>query len=225
MSYSVAIEGIDGSGKGTQAAILHDRLSKSGKTSSLISFPRYTETSFGKRVGEFLNGVFGQLDEVPPELVSLLYAGDRLESLSFLKKELEANSVVVFDRFVPSNIAHQGAKLEVFKQDEFVKWIQHVEYEVYKIPRPNQIILLDVPAEYAQSNVLKKQARDYTKQKTDLQESDLNYLATVRDFYLKLANENPSWSVIDSCDANGKLRGIEDIADEIESRVLSKIEA
>ena len=80
MAVIIAIEGIDGSGKGTQAARLHARCQAEGIKTSLIGFPRYDQTLFGKSIGDFLNGRFGELDEVNPFLASLLYAGDRFES-------------------------------------------------------------------------------------------------------------------------------------------------
>ena len=84
MALTVVIEGIDGSGKGTQTERLHERLRQAGKSAALISFPRYTETLFGRVVGEFLNGRFGDLEQVDPFLAALLYAGDRYESRQFL---------------------------------------------------------------------------------------------------------------------------------------------
>ena len=62
MSLLVVIEGIDGSGKGTQSARLRDRLTTRGLRTGLLSFPRYDATFFGQRIGDFLNGRFGQLN-------------------------------------------------------------------------------------------------------------------------------------------------------------------
>src|SRR5580704_15426600 len=107
----IAIEGIDGSGKGTQSRILVERLRQSGRKVELISFPRYEETFFGRLIGSFLNGQFGTLDQVHPVLVSLLFAGDRFESRPKLEKALATCDVVVLDRYVASNVAHQGAKI------------------------------------------------------------------------------------------------------------------
>ena len=107
----VALEGIDGSGKGTQAERLVKRLSESGVAAELISFPRYQDTFFGKVAGSFLHGDFGSLEEVHPFLVSLLFAGDRFESRPLLTAALARCEVVVLDRYVAWNIAHQGLKL------------------------------------------------------------------------------------------------------------------
>src|SRR6478752_4883900 len=101
------MEGIDGSGKGTQAALLQERLNRAGTRTALLSFPRYQETAFGTQIGKFLNAEFGGLDQVHPILASLLFAGDRFESRSLIHQSLADHQIVLCDRYVASNIAHQ----------------------------------------------------------------------------------------------------------------------
>ena len=218
MTLLIAIEGIDGSGKGTQAGKLHQKCQEQGIASSLIGFPRYDQTLFGKSIGDFLNGRFGQLDEVNPFLASLLYAGDRFESRDHIFQMLESSQVVIFDRYIPSNIAHQGAKLSGAERAEFIQWIEQIEYDIYSMPRLDLAILLDLPADYAQKLVAEKQARSYTEKVADLQEADQSYLANVRQVYLQLAEVNPHWQKIDSLHEN-QLRSIEEIGNEIWSHV------
>src|SRR5262249_5138428 len=141
----IDIEGIDGSGKGTQAQKLCDRLNQSGVPSTLISFPRYTKTLFGRAVGEFLDGKFGSLDQVHPFLVSLLFAGDRFESKSVLLDAMRQNSVVVLDRYVPSNVAHQASKREGKARRELEQRILELEFQVFGLPQPDLVLLLDLP--------------------------------------------------------------------------------
>lgn len=102
MAPLIVIEGIDGSGKGTQAQQLTERLAATGRRVRLLSFPRYRETLFGHAIGDFLNGRFGQLNEVHPFLASVLYAADRFESKSVLTDALQQSDVVICDRYVPS---------------------------------------------------------------------------------------------------------------------------
>tara|TARA_R110002124_G_scaffold61485_8_gene168467 strand:- start:3094 stop:3762 length:669 start_codon:yes stop_codon:yes gene_type:complete len=218
----IAIEGIDGSGKGTQAARLHARCQAEGIKTSLIGFPRYDQTLFGKSIGDFLNGRFGELDEVNPFLASLLYAGDRFESRSHILNTIETSDVVIFDRYIPSNVAHQGAKLSGVERSEFIEWIEQIEYAIYKMPRLNLAILLDLPADYAQKLIAEKQARSYTEKVADLQEADQTYLANVREVYLQLAEENQHWQKI-QCLQKETLRSIEEISDEIWSYVSKLI--
>lgn len=220
MTLLIAIEGIDGSGKGTQAERLHKKLKQKGITSSLVGFPRYDQTLFGKSIGDFLNGRFGQLDEVNPFLASLLYAGDRFESRDHILKMIESTQVVIFDRYIPSNIAHQGAKLSDNERTEFIQWIEQIEYQIFGMPRLDLTILLDLPADYAQKLVAEKQARSYTEKVVDLQEADQSYLANVRQVYLHLAEANQHWRKMNSLHEN-QLRSIEEIGDEIWSHVAT----
>ena len=210
----VAIEGIDGSGKGTQAKRLHERLRAEGVRAALIGFPRYSETLFGRAIGDFLNGRFGALDQVDPLLVSLLYAGDRLESRELLRRALADNEVVVLDRYVPSNLAHQGAKRSGAERQRLIEWIEQVEYGIYHLPRADLVILLDVPVETAVRLIGHKQKRDYTDRAADLQEADGTYLAEVRDVYLELSRSRPEWQRLE-CVRGGELRSVEEIGEEI----------
>lgn len=210
----VAIEGIDGSGKGTQAGRLCERLKSSGAAVELLSFPRYTATRFGKAIGEFLNGRFGSLGEVHPMLASLLYAGDRFESRDVLRKSIQTHDVVVLDRYVASNIAHQGAKLQGAEREELTKWVETVEFEIFELPKPDLVILLDLPAATAQTLIAKKSARTYTDKKADLQEADGSYLAQVGEVYRQLAVDGPRWKIV-PCLKGGSLRTIEEIGEEI----------
>lgn len=210
----IAIEGIDGSGKGTQARRLVERLTQSGLKTELISFPRYDETFFGRRVGEFLDGRFGSLAEVHPFLVSLLFAGDRFESRPLLCAALASCDVVVLDRYVASNIAHQGAKLAGAARAALCRSIEHVEYEVFGMPRPDCVVLLDLNVAKAQELVAQKTARTYTDRQADIQEADAQYLGRVRELYLELAARESNWSIV-SCDRPGGLRPIAEITEEL----------
>ena len=214
----IAIEGIDGSGKGTQAKLLHERLLEVGVRSELISFPRYSQTHFGQTIGRFLNGEFGQLDQVDPHLAATLYAADRFESLGMLTDLLATRDVVVSDRYVPSNIAHQGAKRTGEARQQLADWISKVEYGVFGLPQADLVIHLDLPAETAQELIARKSKRDYTDKAADLQEADRDYLSAVRQAYLDLATTEPNWQTIPLLDGD-RLRTIEEIADDIYTRV------
>lgn len=217
MSLLVVIEGIDGSGKGTQSARLRDRLLARGMRASLLSFPRYDSTFFGQRIGDFLNGRFGQLDEVDPFLASLLYAGDRLESKAELNQLLDTSDVLILDRYVPSNIAHQAGKRTGDDRRELANWIEKIEYDLFGLPRPDLVILLDTPAETSQELIAKKAQRTYTTQVADMQEADTGYLSRVRSAYCELAAER-KWSVVSVVNERG-LRSMDEITAEIEQRV------
>jgi dTMP kinase len=218
VSYLVAIEGIDGSGKGTQAQRLLQRLEAEDVPAALLSFPRYEATFFGRAVGEYLNGAFGSLVQVHPFFASLLFAGDRFESRSLLTGALAANDVVVLDRYVASNIAHQAARLDGTGRQRLIEAIEHLEFELYRMPRPDLVVLLDLSVASAQRLIANKPARSYTERTADIQEADADYLTRVRALYLDLACREPNWSVI-SCERHGSLRPVDEIAEEIRDLV------
>lgn len=210
----IALEGIDGSGKGTQAALLHERLQQAGVRTKLLSFPRYRETSFGREIGRFLNGEFGSLDQVHPLLASLLFAGDRYESRDLIQSALSEHDIVICDRYVASNIAHQAAKRTGDERRQLIEWIERLEFDIYQLPQPQLTIWLDAPVATAQELIARKAKRSYTDQKADLQEADGRYLQQVYEIYQLLSANHRDWQRID-CLSGGSIRGSEDIADEI----------
>lgn len=224
MAFLVNIEGIDGSGKGTQAGRLQLRLRERGLKVELISFPRYRETHFGQKVADFLNGRFGALNEVNPFLASLLYAGDRFESKGWLQKLMAENDVVILDRYVPSNMAHQASKLRGAERTELIQWIETIEFGVYGLPRPDISILLDISPSQAQRLIATKAPRDYTDQAADLQESDTSHLAQARATYLELAASQPGWKIVPCLNEIGLSENAVRTPTEIEHDVWNLIE-
>ncbi len=190
---------------------------------SLLSFPRYSATHFGAAIGRFLNGEFGSLDQVDPHLAATLYAADRFESKEMLTQAIAENDVVICDRYVPSNIAHQGGRKTGEARTALQNWISHVEYEVFRLPRADLIVHLDLPAETAQELIARKAARDYTDRKADLQEADRKYLAAVREAYLELSESESGWKMVSLLDGE-KLRSIEEIGDKIAALVVSALD-
>lgn len=210
----IVIEGIDGSGKGTQAKRLHEILTQQGHRCGLLSFPQYDDNFFGARIGDFLNGEFGDLGDLDPFLISLLYAGDRFESREKILAAQAESELLILDRYVPSNLAHQAAKYHGTQRAQLIEWIEKIEYEIFKVPRPSQVILLDTPVETSQNLIARKSQRTYTDQKADLQESDTTYLSEVRNVYLEVAQSQPKWTVVPVV-LDGHLRTIDEIGDDI----------
>jgi len=219
----IALEGIDGSGKGTQAKALADGLAKSGQAVDLLSFPNYTTTFFGHEVGRYLNGEFGGLDSVPIEFAALLYAGDRLELRERIANDLRTGTVVVCDRYTPSNLAHQAGKVTGEDRLRRIAWIEKLEYEVFHLPQPDLVFWLDMPVSQAMALVAKKSARAYTTATYDLHEASRTYLTGVRDVYADLATR-PSWITI-ACQAPAQTapRAIEAITTEILAQVRARL--
>lgn len=217
----IAIEGIDGSGKNTQSKLLVENLKAKGFDVEFMGFPCYAETFFGSEIGLYLNGEFGGLNDIHPKLVSLLYAGDRLEKKSFIEDTIGSGKVLVIDRYVSSNIAHQGAKLEAQERAGLCDWLQKLEFEVYGLPKPSLNILLNMDVKSSTELVLKKDARDYTDKKQDLHESDTTYMDKVAQVYFELSQGNDWYRV--ECIGEQGLRTVADISDEILAQAVAAL--
>lgn len=210
----IAIEGIDGSGKNTQATILAKKLSEQGRKVVLMGFPCYSETFFGKEVGHYLNGDFGGLNDISPKLTSMLYAGDRFEKREHILNYINDGYIVVIDRYVYSNVAHQSAKVFGEERIELQKWIEALEYDVYRLPKPDVNILLSLDVSSSSKLVMMKSTRDYTEKRKDLHEENSSYLSEVSYVYHELARNNDQWEVI-NCLKNNNLRSVDDISNDI----------
>jgi dTMP kinase len=216
----IVLEGIDGSGKRTQLEMIARAFASRGIAFTQVSFPRY-DGFFGKLVARFLNGEFGPLDTVDPHFSALLYAEDRRESRPAMESDLAAGKALLADRYIASNLAHQGARVAPAKRREFLTWLKELEYQVYALPAEDLVIYLRVPAEEAHRLVGEKAKRQYTELRRDLQEADLQHLRAASVVYDELMRQ-PNWVKIECCDAQAKaLRAPE----EIHKEILAAIEA
>jgi dTMP kinase len=210
----IAIEGIDGSGKRTQVALLEQALIVGGNVVYSTGFPQY-DSWFGKMVGQFLNGDFGALDTVDPHFSALLYAGDRFEAKPRLEAALKEGKIVLADRYIGSNLAHQTARVSAAVRPAFISWIEHLEYNIYNLPRETLVLYLQVPPRQAQELVARKSARTYTKDKQDLLEASLGHLQEAAAMYDQLSRR-PNWATIPCFnESRGVMRPEEHIATEI----------
>jgi len=215
----IAVEGIDGSGKQTQVRLLARELESRGHRVLSTGFPHY-DSWFGKMVGQFLNGDFGPLDSVDPHFAALLYAGDRFEGKRPIVAALESGGVVLADRYVGSNLAHQSARTAPEKRAEFRAWIEHLEYNIYQLPKEDLVLYLRLPPHEAQTLVAKKSARKYTHAAHDILESNIRHLQDAAAMYDLLARGS-NWKTIECFDgAKQVIRSPEEISAEILAAVL-----
>jgi len=224
----IALEGIDGSGKRTQIDALALALARRGVAFSQISFPNY-HGFFGKLVGQYLNGAFGPLAAVDPHFSALLYAGDRLEAKPQIEAALASGKTLLADRYIGSNLAHQGARVRRQEREAFLVWLKQLEYGVYALPLEDLVIYLRVPVAQAHGLIGQKSARDYTNMRHDLHEADVAHLEAAAEIYDELARQS-HWLKIDCLDAAaGALRPPaeihEDILAAIETRMSSAVRA
>ena len=157
MGAFIVIEGGDGSGKGTQALELVTRAMQHGYNVLHISFPNYGAPS-AKFIEHYLNGKYGPARDVHPELASMLYAVDRFAVSEKIREHLrKPKSLVVADRYVASNLAHQGTKVKgKAERLKFYDRVFDIEYKTLNLPKPDLNIVLLVPSSIAQENVDKK---------------------------------------------------------------------
>ena len=221
----IALEGIDGSGKRTQLDLLAHALETRGLSLLRIGFPRY-DSCFGKLAGRYLNGDFGPLETVDSHLSALLYAGDRFEAKDEIESALAAGKIVLADRYIGSNLAHQTERVPPEQRDEFLAWLKHVEYDIYGLPVEDLVVYLRIPAPEAYRLIGLKAPRSYTSLRHDILEGDVTHLEQTAGIYDRLATE-PNWVRIDCTNlASGILYSPEEIhravLNAVESRVISQ---
>lgn len=217
----IVIEGTDCSGKETQTRLLFQALKKEGKKCEIISFPTY-DTPTGKIVGGPYLGRSNMEESyftegsltVDPKIASLYYAADRRYNLPKIKEYLDNGYILIMDRYVESNMAHQGSRIEeADKRLEFYKWLEELEYNLLELPKPDLTILLHVPYQ----KVLElKRGRNIT----DGYESSFLHLKNTENTYLELAKLH-NYEVIE-CVKKGSLRDIFDIHEEIK-KIIKEI--
>lgn len=215
----LVIEGSDGSGKGTQFKLLVERLKAEGYEVATYDFPQYeNESSYFVR--EYLNGNYGGAEELGPYTPSLFYALDRFSAAERIAEDLEAGKVVVSNRYAGSNMAHQGTKFAAKEERQaFFNWLDQLEFGMLQIPRPDQNIVLLVPAETAQQLVDQKEKRSYTEKKRDIHEADIGHLKRAVEVYEQLCETFPeNFSAID-CTKSGELMSIPTINNLIWERI------
>ena len=207
----IDIEGTDGCGKKTQTELLYKYLVGKGKKCLLISFPNYDSPS-SALVKMFLGGEFGSSANVIDSYqASAFYAVDRVATMA--KINVNDYDYVIFDRYTPSNMIHQSARVQDQNNlDGLLNWIDDFEFNKMRLPRPDKILFLDVPVEV--SLALANARKDLKNgQAHDILEEDKNHM--------KLAYENAKyvakkfgWQNID-CVEKGNLKSIEQIHKEI----------
>jgi dTMP kinase len=222
----VAIEGGDGSGKATQSKLLTAYLKTLGKKVHAVAFPRHGEFS-AYFADQYLNGVYGGINDVHGDLASLPYAFDRFAASQEIRDALkERDGFVIADRYVASNLAHQGTKF-THKKDRlaFYDRMMRTEYEVLGIPAPSLNIILLVPSDISQENIDKKEVRGYTDKKRDIHEEDATHLDKTKANYDELAKLYPDqFRAINCMNKEGTMRSIDDIHKDIVRLILSLME-
>jgi len=226
----IVFEGIDGSGKSTQTKLLEKSLEEQGYKTERIDFPQHGEKSAGL-VDEYLTGKYGVSEKVGPHIASIFYACDRYDASFKIRKWIDEKKIVISDRYVVSNIGHQGGKIESGKDwKKYVKWLYNLEYKIFKIPKPDYTFILKTSPEYSLKlahNITDEEKKARRKsylgnEKRDIHEKDGTHLRKALDSYLKAAKEFPKEFKVIECIENGKLLNPEVINEKV-LKIIKKI--
>ena len=221
MGKLIVIEGTDGSGKSTQFRLLAQMLESRGKAFKQLVFPQYSEPS-SALIRMYLGGEFGtHPSDVNAYAASAFYAVDRYASYKKVWGSwYEQGGLVLSDRYTTSNAVHQASKVSGEAQADFLTWLYDFEYGKLGLPQPDLVIYLDVPTDFTEK-LLRRREQD-TNTTADIHEQDNDYLATCRRTG-RTAAKHYGWNVI-QCVENGQMRSIEDIHNEICSLVQACLE-
>ena len=202
----IVIEGTDGSGKTLQTGLLVERLKKEGRDVATIEFPRYTNPSC-YFIEKYLNGKYGELKDIGPEKASLFYALDRFDASFEMREWIAAGRIVVANRYVASNMGHQGSKIpDGPAREKFFSWIYALEYGTMGIPKPDLNIFLHVPATIAYDLVAKKAERGYLNGAArDMHESDIDHLKQSEGTYEEITKMFPAEFTRVECAPDGAI--------------------
>lgn len=220
MGKLIIFEGLDGSGKGTQAALAHEALTKLGCAPRVISFPNY-ESDSSALVRMYLSGQFGSKpDDVNAYAASTFYAVDRFASYKTDWGEFyRHNGLVLADRYTTSNAVHQCSKLPPMHWDGFLNWLFDFEYKKIGVPAPDLVLYLAVDPEVSQKLLSARYHGDESRK--DIQEKDTEYIARSRAA-AEYCARTLGWQRIECTQTvnNGKIiRPAEDIHAEVLAQI------
>jgi dTMP kinase len=172
--FLIAFEGLDQSGKQTQAERLRDVLVRDQRLVRLLSFPAY-ETAIGEEIGRALRG----LRDYGSEVMQLLYVANRYEHKTLIESEKARGTILVCDRYLASSVAYGEA------QGLDAGWLMDIQRY---LPQPDLTFLLDIAPDVS----ARRKAED-----RDRYERDLALLGRVRESYLRQAHRS-GWQVLDA---------------------------
>ena len=215
----IVLEGLDGAGKSTQLNLLESYFTGKGKQVKAMHFPRFDAPVYGELIAKFLRGDFGEVENVDPQVIGLVYAGDRREAAPILKEWLNQGFVVIVDRYVYSNVAYQCSKTKSNEEKQQLRsWVIDMEYNHFGIPKPDINIFLDVPLASIKKRLdedRKGDDRSYLNGQKDIHEASFDLQRRVRELYLEQTLLDSSFKVVSCTDKDGNLEKPEAIFSKI----------
>jgi len=227
------LEGVDGSGKATQTKLLVDALIKKGYRVEKVDFPQYGKGS-AALLEMYLNGGYGSAEEIGPYRASIFYACDRYDASFKIRQWLAEGKIVVADRYIASNIGHQGAKVIKDKKgwDTYVKWLHDLEFNIFKIPKPDYTFILKISPELSMK--MSNNIRSFEKQQKrtlylgshtaqDIHEADKTHLMNSLKSYIEISKEYPNDYKIIECEEHKEFLPPKEIHKKVLSLVQEKL--
>lgn len=218
---SFVFAGIDSSGKKTYSNWASEWLKEEKQEVMLIDFPRYNKPT-SALVNEYLiKESFGKdASKIDPKYASAIYAIDRFGSYLFEFFDFYNNGgIIFFDRYATANAIHQAGKIkDLEKRDELLEWLNHLEYEVFGIPKPDKIFFFDMPVEHALNFMKERATKGDGTMKKDLHEKDPQHLYDAREAGLYVAKKF-NWEIIKCTDENNKLIPMEEIFSIVKEKI------
>lgn len=226
-------EGIDGAGKSTQSNLLSDFFKSKGIEVQKIDFPQYGQRS-AALIEDYLKGKYSTSKQVGPYIASIFYACDRYDLSFKIRKWLAEGKIVVSDRYVVSNVGHQGGKLVKNKEawEKYIQWLYDLEYNIFKIPKPDYTFILKISPELSvkmSSNITdpEKQKKRIAylgdSKKQDIHEADKMHLANSLKSYLTISKKFPKEYRVIECEEQGQFLPVGDIHKKVLSLVKNKL--
>ena len=208
----IVLEGLDGSGKATQAGLLYEALCGRGEQAMKITFPNY-ESDSSALVKMYLGGAFGQdVNDVNAYAASSFYSVDRYASYKTLWGCFyHDGGTVIPDRYTTSNAVHQCSKLPREEWDAYLAWLFDFEYRKIAIPEPDTVVYLDVDPEVSQRLMSQRYHGD--EEKKDIHEKNMEYLQHSRQAGQYCA-QALGWKRV-ACTEGGRMRAKEDIHKDV----------
>jgi dTMP kinase len=216
MGKLIVLDGLDGCGKSTQYELAAKKLSEKYSVNK-ITFPDY-ESDSSAAVKMYLRSEISEnANDINAYAASSFYAVDRYISfMSKWKNAYETADITLAARYTTSNLIHQLPKLPENEREGFIKWLSDYEYEKLRLPKPDLVILLDLPEVIAARLVLERYSGDHSKK--DIHERDGDYMKLCRECAI-FAADKLGWAVI-NCAKDGNIKTVEAINSEILSVIV-----
>lgn len=218
MKKLIVVDGVDSSGKETNTNYIYELLKSMGENVIRLSFPDYDSPS-SSLVKMYLGGEFGDNpSDVNAYAASVFYAADRYASYKTSWENFDG--IIVADRYTTSNMVHQAAKIDdETEKNQFLNWLEDLEYEKFGIPRPDKIIFLNMPVWAAEKLMANRKNKITGNEKKDIHERNEEYLKKSYDNAMYVAKKF-GWTIV-NCTDGDRIKPLDEIQNELKEIVFN----